>query len=81
MSDIPLKTPAGDVRDFRERHGLDQARLDQLLGFSSKGRATRRWEAEGAPFYVTILMTYADKYGIKVMAELADMHAKELADA
>jgi hypothetical protein len=66
----PLKTPAEEVRSFRERHGLDQETLDKLMGFHSGGRATRRWEAEGAPFYVTVLMTYADRYGLDVMREL-----------
>jgi hypothetical protein len=53
----PLKTPPEEVRSFRERHKLDQETLDSLMGFYSNGRATRRWEAEGAPFYVTVLMT------------------------
>lgn len=66
-----LKTPASAVQDFRTRHRLDQEGLDRLLGFSSKGRATRRWEAEGAPYYVTILMAYADAYGLGKMEELA----------
>lgn len=66
-----LKTPADKVREFREAHGLDQAGLDRLLGFSSGGRATRRWEAEGAPYYVTILITYADEHGLGMMEKLA----------
>lgn len=71
MSDTP-KTAAAAVKDFRTRHHLDQAGLDRLLGFSSGGRATRRWEADGAPYYVTILMTYADKFGIGIMEDLAN---------
>ena len=47
------------------------------MGFSSGGRATRRWEAEGAPYYVTVLMAYADTYGLGKMEELAA--ARELA--
>lgn len=65
------KTPASAVTDFRERHRLDQAAVDRLLGFSSGGRACRRWEAEGAPYYVTILISYADTYGLAKMEELA----------
>lgn len=65
------KTPALAVTDFRERHRLDQASVDRLFGFSSAGRACRRWEAEGAPYYVTILMAYADAYGLAKMEELA----------
>lgn len=65
------KTPATAVTDFRERHRLDQAAVDRLFGFSSGGRACRRWEAEGAPYYVTILMIYADTYGLAKMEELA----------
>jgi hypothetical protein len=65
------KTPASAVMDFRERHRLDQAAVDRLFGFSSEGRACRRWEAEGAPYYVTILMAYVDTYGLAKMEELA----------
>ena len=65
------KTPKEAVTDFRERHRLDQEGIDRLFGFSSKGRACRRWESEGAPYYVTILMAYADTYGIAKMEELA----------
>lgn len=64
-------TPGENVRAFRQRHKIDQPTVDRLLGFSSEGRATRRWEAEGAPYYVTILMAYADKYGLELMEELA----------
>lgn len=71
MSDTNLKTPAEAVKAFRDRHHLDQEGLDRLLGFSSRGRATRRWEAEGAPYYVTILMAYADAFGLGKMEELA----------
>lgn len=65
------KTPAFAVTDFRERHRLDQEAVDTLFGFSSKGRACRRWEAEGGPYYVTLLMAYADAYGIERMEKLA----------
>lgn len=67
-----IKTPAEAVRAFRERHKIDQTEMDRLMGFSSGGRATRRWEAEGAPYYVTILMAYADKHGLVMMKRLAD---------
>jgi hypothetical protein len=65
------KTPASAVLDFRERHRLDQAAVDRLFGFSSAGRACRRWEAEDAPYYVTILMAYVDTYGLAKMEGLA----------
>ena len=65
------KTPASVVIDFRERHRLDQASVDRLFGFSSAGRACRRWEDEGAPHYVAILIAYADTYGLGKMQELA----------
>jgi hypothetical protein len=67
----PKKTSPEMVRDFRVRHELEQDELDNLMGFFSDGRATRRWEAEGAPYYVTILMAYGDRYGLGVMKELA----------
>lgn len=79
MADTTLKTPAAAIRDFRERHQIDQEEMDRLLGFSSKGRATRRWEAEDAPYYVSILMAYADVHGLDLMRKLAD--AREQAPA
>lgn len=71
MSD-KLKTSPDKVKKFRAEHNLDQAQLDSLMGFSSGGRATRRWEAEGAPYYVTILIAYADKHGVALMEKLAE---------
>jgi len=68
---VDSRTPPAAVVDFRERHRLDQKEVDRLLGFSSGGRACRRWEAEGAPHYVTVLMAYADQYGLAKMEELA----------
>lgn len=65
------KTPAAAVTDFRERHRLDQEAVDRLFGFSSRGRACRRWEAEGGPYYVTLLMAYADAYGLSQMELIA----------
>lgn len=62
-----------EVTEFRERHGLDQAGLDRLMGFTSKGRATRRWESQGAPSYVGVLFAYADKYGLEVMEQMAQI--------
>lgn len=65
------KTPAHLVRSFRESHELTTEAMDRLCGFSSKGRTTRRWESVGAPYYVTILMAYANKFGIGLMEKLA----------
>lgn len=73
MADVTLKTPRADVVSFRERHKIDQAEMDRLMGFSSGGRATRRWEAEDAPYYVSILMAYGDEYGIELMRSLASV--------
>lgn len=58
------KTPADRVRQFREKHGLTTGEMDRLMGFTSNGRATRRWEAEDAPPYVEVLMVYMDKFGL-----------------
>lgn len=77
------KVNAAEVVAFRERHGLTQASVDYLFGFSSGGRACRRWEEKGewepgAPHYVRILMAYADKYGLATMKEIAaDLAEKE----
>lgn len=65
------KIPGSAVTDFRERHRLAQEWVDHLFGFSSGGRACRRWEAEGAPHYVGILMAYADAYGLAMMETMA----------
>jgi hypothetical protein len=65
------KTPASAIIDFRERYRLDQGAVDRLFGFSSEGRACRRWESVGAPYYVSILIAYVDAYGIEKMEELA----------
>ncbi len=64
-------TPGSAVSDFLERHQLTSEGLDRLFGSTSKGRNCRRWEAEGAPHYVAILMAYADAYGIVKMEEMA----------
>lgn len=66
------KTPAAAVVAFRDRHGLTQEEVDRLFGFSSGGRACRRWEDEDAPYYVSVLIAYADKFGIETMKEIAD---------
>lgn len=75
MSDRPTpkkpSTPKEAVLAFRERHGLDQPETDRLMGFSSLGRTTRRWEAEGAPYYVSLLIAYADAYGLDLMRQMA----------
>lgn len=52
-------------------HGLDQEGLDRLFGFSSKGRASRRWEQEGAPAYVGVIMAYIDQHGLALAQEMA----------
>lgn len=68
---IEAKTPADRVIRFRQQHGLTTEELDRLFGFTSKGRATRRWESEGAPAYVEVAMTYMDKFGLKTAREIA----------
>lgn len=68
---IKAKTSSDRVREFRERHGLTTGELDRLMGFSSNGRATRRWEAEDAPPYVEVLMVYFDKFGLGEARKLA----------
>lgn len=65
------KTPGKLVRDFRLRHGLTAEDMDELMGFSSKGRATRRWEAENAPSYVAILIAYMDRHGLSEARKIA----------
>lgn len=70
MSD-KMRVAPETVAAFREHYGLDQAGLDRLMGFTSKGRATRRWEAKGAPAYVGILFAYADAYGLALMEQMA----------
>jgi DNA-binding transcriptional regulator YiaG len=68
------RTPREAVQAFRERHKLSAEALDRLFGFASLGRTTRRWEdplERGAPTYVTLLMAYADKFGLTKLEELA----------
>lgn len=65
------KTPPSSVAAFRERHGLTAEQMDRLFGFTSKGRATRRWEAEDAPPYVGVLMAYMDAHGIRIAEKIA----------
>lgn len=67
----PGVTPGEDVNAFRAHFKLSQADLDRLFGFVSGGRTSRRWEAQGAPRYVRILMAYAHLYGLDVMEHLA----------
>ncbi len=76
--DTKGKVSPETVVAFREAHKLDQASLDRLLGFSSGGRATRRWEAKGAPAYVGVLFAYADLYGLQIMEDLARMREGDL---
>lgn len=68
---IAPKTSPERVRAFRERHDLSAEEMDRLFGFSSKGRSTRRWEAEDAPPYVEVLMAYMDAHGIKLARDIA----------
>lgn len=67
---MKLKTPAEVVSAFRARHQLTGEDMDELMGFASAGRATRRWESEGAPYYITLLISYADEFGIELMQRL-----------
>lgn len=67
------KTPSSRVVAFRAKHGLDQAALDALLGFTSKGRAVRRWEHENAPPYVAVLLNYLDLFGLEEALSLAPL--------
>lgn len=66
--------PAEAVASFRARHGLTHEELDTLFGSASKGRASRRWHAEGAPRYVGILIAYADKFGLELMRKMVEYH-------
>lgn len=75
-SDHYENTSGNEVEVFRERHNLDQPTMDRLFGFSSDGRATRRWKKEGAPPYAAILFAYANWYGLDLMAQLAVERAK-----
>jgi hypothetical protein len=68
---IVSKTSPEIVRDFRKRHGLTAEDMDRLFGFTSSGRATRRWEAEDAPSYVGVLIGYMDKHGTGLAEEIA----------
>jgi hypothetical protein len=66
-----LATPPEVVRDFRKRHRLDQPTLDSMMGFGSEGRAVRHWEAKSAPYPVSMIFAYADKYGLDILHEFA----------
>lgn len=68
---VKRKTPADEVRAFRNRHGLTQQALDGLLGFSSNGAAVGRWEREDAPYYTTLLFHLVDTHGIETMRAVA----------
>lgn len=74
---FPLKVPPESVTNERERRGMDQKDFDRLMAHSSKGRACRRWEADGAPAYVALLLAYMGKFGDR----LAEEYAKELEGA
>lgn len=66
-----MRTNPEAIREFRQRHNLVGKDMDYLMGFFSDGRATRRWESDGAPYYMTILMAYVDRFGLDLMRELA----------
>lgn len=68
-----FRIPAAQAWQWRVKHNLTQPAVDRLLGFTSLGRAARRWETDGAPPYVEVLMAYIDKYG----PELAEAVAKK----
>lgn len=73
---IALKTSPDSVREFRERHRLTTEEMDRLLGFTSNGRVTRRWEAEDAPPYVGVLMAYMDAHGLSIARHIATAREK-----
>lgn len=67
----PGNIPPAEIVAFRSSYQMDQESLDRLLGFRSDGRTTRRWEREGAPPYVGILLAYMFEYGIGIAEKLA----------
>ncbi len=67
----PDLTPGAEIVAFREHYKLNQAQLDRLFGFISRGRTTRRWEAQGAPRYVKVLLEYGYAHGLHLMEKLA----------
>ena len=69
---LASKTPPGVIRDFRLRHDLSAEEMDNLFGFSSKGRATRRWEKEDAPPYVGLMIDYMDRFGLDIAKKAAE---------
>lgn len=64
--------PPERIKQFRRTYNLSGEALDRLLGFSSQGRATRRWEADGAPPYVEVLLRYIEAHGLDIASKLAD---------
>lgn len=69
----PGNTPPERISSFREDYDMDQEALDRLLGFRSMGRTTRRWEREGAPPYVDVLLSYMSRYGIGEAERIAQL--------
>lgn len=65
-----------EVKDFRARHGLaTQPQLARLLGFATNGKEARnvvRWETEGGPPYIKIMLAYAERHGLDLLKEAAD---------
>lgn len=75
---MPDSTVSPDeVLDFRQRHELTHEEFDLLFGSASEGRSSRRWHKSGAPRYVSILMAYADKYGLGLMVRLAKAYQQD----
>jgi len=73
-----FKVPAMRVLDWRQKHGLSQARLDRVFGFTSLGRSCRLWEDTGAPPYVEFFMAYVDKYGIELAESLVSERGQKI---
>lgn len=66
-----VKVPPKEIKAFRQRHRLTAEEMDDLFGFTSGGRSTRRWEKEDAPGYVRVLMGYFDKFGLDEARKIA----------
>lgn len=58
------------VKDFRERNHLRLSDVDSLLGFTSGGKTCARWESEGAPQYVGVMLAYIDQHGLEIAERL-----------
>lgn len=79
MIDLPTglyRAPPELAVAFRERMGLLPKDIGRLLGFPSGSAAVYRWEINGPPGHVEVIMAYVDKYG----PELAESIAKKRDD-